>query len=245
MVAPNVDPIACYPDAFQRHSVRWIADEPTRWNRLNDSKRMGYSVPTADETMQSMFSLLAMTQSQFWTRWRTRDCSPATFRWFRPNSRCWHLDSFPATIACNIWHATNRHCSRPRRNWNRTMWWLLMRWWIWFASTYLQPMSSSVTRPPSTIVNPPMPGRTIFFNISVPSAVTFTRHNCAASRSDCPCSPHNLHNNRKTNNLIRSFRWGLDFAYLIWRSYFLFFSDNSGESAGDDIFCAFLQPKSK
>lgn len=40
---------------------------------------------------------------------------------------------------------------------------------------YLHPISSSVTTPPSTIVNPPMPGSTIPLSISVPQAVTFMR----------------------------------------------------------------------
>lgn len=40
---------------------------------------------------------------------------------------------------------------------------------------YLQPTFSSVTMPLSTMVNPPMPGRTIFFKISVPKAETLIK----------------------------------------------------------------------
>lgn len=57
---------------------------------------------------------------------------------------------------------------------------------------YLHPMSSSVTMPLSTMVKPPTPGNTMFFKISVPSAVTLIRHSWAASSNAWPCSPHNL-----------------------------------------------------
>lgn len=70
-------------------------------------------------------------------------------------------------------------------------------------STNLHSTSSSVTRAPSTIVNPPMLGKTIFFHISVPNA--FTKHNCAALKSVCPWSPHNLHDQRTKNQL--NFKW--------------------------------------
>lgn len=63
---------------------------------------------------------------------------------------------------------------------------------------YLQPISSSVTMPLSTIVNPPMPGKTIFFKTSVPRAVTLIRQSWAASNCACPWSPHNLPTQSRT-----------------------------------------------
>lgn len=99
---------------------------------------------------------------------------------------------------------------------------------------YLQPMSSSEAIPPSTIVKPPTPGRTMFFKISDPSAVTLIRQIRAASSNACPCSPHKLRNEmsilRIAAHLPASQR-----TYRICRSYFLFFSDSSGDSAGEDI----------
>lgn len=57
---------------------------------------------------------------------------------------------------------------------------------------YLEPMSSSVTFSPSTMVNEPIPGKIRLFKISVPKAVAFIRHTFEFSKRFCPWSPHNL-----------------------------------------------------
>lgn len=49
--------------------------------------------------------------------------------------------------------------------------------------TYFDPISSSVTFSPSTIVKEPIPGNTRLFNISVPNAVALIKQTLEFSNS--------------------------------------------------------------
>ena len=56
----------------------------------------------------------------------------------------------------------------------------------------LFPTSSGLTRLLSTTVNPPIPGKTKFFSVSVPVADALIKHTWADSNDAWPWSPHSL-----------------------------------------------------